>query len=509
LRRTTIAALFTLIALCGALVAPPALVAATPAKVVIIVGPVGSLTASYKSDADAIAAEALTYTPDVVKIYTPNATWAVVKPALQGADVVVYLGHGNGFPSPYRTSPWPISQNGLGLNPVAGGGDTNVAYYGESYLASDVRLAPNAVVLLHHLCYASGNSEPGRGEPTLAVAQQRVDNYGAGFLAAGARVVIADAHYGSSYYMRALFTTDQTLDAIWRSAPAARGNFVTFASSRTPGAVGQMDPDTSTTGFYRSFVGDPSLTASAVTGGAGGVSPAAFAALAPPATTPPAPIPTPTPPPPAPTAPTTAPPASALGLAITSPTMNNGAIVWGGSYIDIRTTGTPGTSFQLQATTDNVTWTPLTDPTGTPLTWTLDPAGSSTYRYTPIRNYWYRAVAPGMTSNVVRTTVRETSSLLPSTMGPVTVGTSVTFAAIVRPARADLPKANVVFEVSLQSGGNWVRYASIPATINEAGVAVVPWTFPSTGSWAVRVQAQPTSVNSNSFWSSYVGYQVP
>jgi hypothetical protein len=189
--------------------------------------------------------------------------------------------------------------------------------------------------------------------------------------------------------------------------------------------------------------------------------------------------------------------------------MNNGAIVWGESYIDIRTTGTPGTSFQLQATTDNVTWTPLTDPTGTPLTWTLDPAGSSTYRYTPIRNYWYRAVAAGMTSNVVRTTVRETSTLLPSTMGPVTAGTSVTFAAIVRPARTDLPKANVVFEVSLQSGGSWVRYASIPATINEAGVAVVPWTFPSTGSWAVRAQAQPTAVNSNSFWSSYVGYQVP
>ena len=47
-------------------------------------------------------------------------------------------------------------------------------------------LAPNAVILLHHLCYASGNSEPGKPAPTKTVAKQRVDNYGAGFLKAAA-----------------------------------------------------------------------------------------------------------------------------------------------------------------------------------------------------------------------------------------------------------------------------------------------------------------------------------
>lgn len=277
MRKTAIATLALLVALSGALVVPANLLAASPTKVVVILGPVGTMTASYMSDADAIAAEALRYTSNVVKVYTPNATWTAVKTALQGANVVVYLGHGNGYPSPYRTTPWPLTQNGLGLNPVAGAGDTTVQYYGESYLASEVRLAPNALVLLHHLCYASGNSEPGRGEPTLAVAQQRVDNFGAGFFAAGARVVIADAHYGSSYYMTALFTTDQTLDAAWRGAPGARGNYLTFQSSRTPGALGEMDPDTATSGYYRSFVGDPSLTTSAVTGGSAVVAGATLA----------------------------------------------------------------------------------------------------------------------------------------------------------------------------------------------------------------------------------------
>ena len=82
---------------------------------------------------------------------------------------------------------------------IAGSGDVTTQYWGESYLASDVQLAPNAIVLLHHLCYASGNSEPGAAQPTLDVAQQRVDNMAAGWIAAGARTVIADSNYGNTY----------------------------------------------------------------------------------------------------------------------------------------------------------------------------------------------------------------------------------------------------------------------------------------------------------------------
>ncbi len=272
LRKTTVAILVGLLALAGGLSAPAARVAAagTAPKVVVIVGPVGSQTASYKSDADAAAAAALQYTPNVVKVYTPNATWAAARSALQGASVVIYMGHGNGFPSPYRTTPWPLTQNGLGLNPTAGGDNSTTQYFGEQYLANEVRLAPNALVLLHHLCYASGNSEPGRGEPTLAVAQQRVDNYGAGWLRTGARAVIADAHFGAAYYVNALFTVGQSVDSLWRGSPRAPGNYLSFPSSRTPGALGQMDPETPTSGFYRSLIGDPTLTTDAITGGAVG-----------------------------------------------------------------------------------------------------------------------------------------------------------------------------------------------------------------------------------------------
>ena len=161
------------------------------AKVVIIVGATHSATSNYRSIADSAYAEAIKWSSNVVRLYSPNATWDVVKPALQGASVVLYLGHGNGWPSPYTYDPAYTTKNGLGLNASAGNGDSNTKYYGEPYLANEIRLAPNAVVLLNHLCYASGNSEPGYADPTLSVAMQRVDNYGAGFIKAGAGAVIA------------------------------------------------------------------------------------------------------------------------------------------------------------------------------------------------------------------------------------------------------------------------------------------------------------------------------
>jgi tripartite-type tricarboxylate transporter receptor subunit TctC len=56
------------------------------------------------------------------------------------------------------------------LNPEAGGGDSTHQYFGEGIVGTQVQLAKNAVVLLNHLCYASGNSEPGLPEGTLDVA---------------------------------------------------------------------------------------------------------------------------------------------------------------------------------------------------------------------------------------------------------------------------------------------------------------------------------------------------
>jgi hypothetical protein len=222
-------------------------------RVVVIVGPVGSYTSWYRQLADGAAQEARRFTDDVTTVYSPNATWPAVRSALQGASLVVYLGHGNGWPSKYRSSPYPASQNGLGLNPVSGGSDRAHEYFGESYIQQFVRLAPGAVVLLHHLCYASGNSEPGLPEDGPIVAQQRVDNYAAGWLRTGAAAVVAEGHLAPAYYVRSLLSAGRSVESIWRASPNFHGNVITAASERTPGARLMLDPDTPSAGFYRSL----------------------------------------------------------------------------------------------------------------------------------------------------------------------------------------------------------------------------------------------------------------
>ena len=237
-------------------------------RVAIIVGPVGSLTASYRADAEKAAAEARRYTDDVVTVYSPDATWSAAKTAMSGASIVVYLGHGNGFPSRYSRTLNPRSQDGLGLNPLAGADDAAHQYFGESYLASSVRLAPNAVVVLSHLCYASGNSEPGLPEGSLEVAMQRVDNFAAGFLAAGAAAVIADGHMGPAYYVRSILAGKGTVEGIWRSAPNFHDHVTAFPSVRTPGFGALLDPTNRRSGFYRSLVTRAELRADEVARGA-------------------------------------------------------------------------------------------------------------------------------------------------------------------------------------------------------------------------------------------------
>jgi hypothetical protein len=239
---------------------------ASTVKVVIVVGATGSATQNYRDIADAAYAEAIQHTPNVVKVYSPNATWAAVRAALQGASVVIYLGHGNGWPSPYPNDPNYTTKDGFGLNATANNGDNNVTYYGEPYLANEIKLAPNAIVLLNHLCYSAGNSEPGYPDPTLGVAEQRVDNYGAGFIKAGARAVIAEAHGSINGMIRDLFTTPESVLDLWRHQADYNGNELSFASVRSPGHTAFMDPVTTAGGYFRSLVGDPTLQTGDVTG---------------------------------------------------------------------------------------------------------------------------------------------------------------------------------------------------------------------------------------------------
>jgi len=237
----------------SSIAAPSPVEAASRPKVVVVVGPTHSSTDKYIVRAKRIASQARRLGATVVELYTPWATWARVKAAARGAKVLVYLGHGNGSPSPYG----PLnkaSMNGLGLNPSVGAAKYSpVKYYGEAYVRN-LDLAPGAVVLLNHLCYASGNAEPGMAQPGWRIARQRVDNFAAGFIDAGAGAVLADGHTDLSYELRVVLKTHGNLITAWRADPDYHHHERKFSSLRSPGYITFLDPEGRSSSFYRSLV---------------------------------------------------------------------------------------------------------------------------------------------------------------------------------------------------------------------------------------------------------------
>jgi len=257
-RLTIISIAFALIAAIAANHPSPA--SAAGLKVVIVVGPAGSNTANYITNAKRYAAQARSYGANVVEIYSPNATWSKVKAEAQGAKVLMYLGHGNGYPSPYGAFD-SYNRDGMGLNHTAGAGNSNVQYLGEYYMAAYLHLAPNAVVILNRLCYASGNSEWGAALPTQHTAKLRIDNYGAGFLRTGAKAVFAEGITDAGYILQNLFQTSRSFGSIFQSSPNYSGHYGwKFASGRTPGMTGWSDPS-KPNWYYRSVIGNLSVTA--------------------------------------------------------------------------------------------------------------------------------------------------------------------------------------------------------------------------------------------------------
>ena len=280
----------------SALAAAP-VAAANPLKVVIIVGPTGALTDSYRQTGNAIAGVATAAGADVVKVYSPRATWSRVRTAVAGANVVVYLGHGNGSPSPYSSSEWPDRHNGWGLNRTTKGGDsddwsTRMVYCGEKALlgtlsASDgaaqwshcggktntdgIAPAANWVMIYNKACYAPGAGEGWDVKATESVAFQRVRNYSYPALKVGAGAYFATDMYqgGQQLVDLVLRHRDWTFGAITEAA----NGYSSTAQRRDahPDLVGrevwtQRTGNSMGTDYWLAYAGRPSLTPSGAVG---------------------------------------------------------------------------------------------------------------------------------------------------------------------------------------------------------------------------------------------------
>ena len=280
-----------------ALLAPTPAAAADPLKVVIIVGPTGALTDSYRETGNKIADAAEAAGAVVVKVYSPRATWSRVRNAVDGANVVVYLGHGNGYPSPYSSTEWTDRVNGWGLNRTTEGGDsddwsTKMVYCGEKALlgtltSSDgaaqwkfcggakgtdgIYPAANWVMIYNKACYTPGASEGWDTKATEPVAFERVRNFSYPALKAdGGAYFATDIYQGGQQLVSLVLShRDWTFGAI---AEAANGYQLSAQRRKAhPDLDGreiwiQRTTTSMGTDYWFAYAGNPSLTPSGAMG---------------------------------------------------------------------------------------------------------------------------------------------------------------------------------------------------------------------------------------------------
>jgi putative cell wall-binding protein len=228
--------------------APTRAEAAGP-KVVLIVGPSGAVSDHYRSMANEVATVATAAGATVVKVYSPNATWANVRAAVNGANVIVYFGHGNGYPNPYTIGTEHTDRvNGWGLNRTTTSGDsdnwsTTMVYCGEKALLGTLASSDGAAQWSYcggrtntdgiapapgfTMVYAQAHYAPGFGEryddddplTTLTEAQQRVRNYSTPVL-----------RLGGTYYATAYGDADEIVERILTERTTSFGQI--FAEGR-------------------------------------------------------------------------------------------------------------------------------------------------------------------------------------------------------------------------------------------------------------------------------------
>jgi len=239
-------------------------------KIAIIVGPVASLTPVYLALAEAAASTAERRGATVARAYSPSATPANVLAAVADANIVIYFGHGYGYPNPYggldtaKQNGWALQ--GPGARGTHGDVGDEVAYYGEDWIVANARPAPGFVMIYSNTCYAPGASEGGQPEATALVAAQRVAYYSRSTFALG-----GSAYYATDFDRGAADLVDRILgnpDATYGSAFTADARYVPWGLSVQPHmlSAGQqlwLHRSKYTDGppnYWYAFAGNPDLT---------------------------------------------------------------------------------------------------------------------------------------------------------------------------------------------------------------------------------------------------------
>jgi hypothetical protein len=195
------------------------LAALPPLKAVLVVGPIdgdyGSWTQEEKASMDLAATELQANGVTVHKFYTPNNNWDQIKTAAQGAHFLLYRGHG-------------VYWGDANL-PSVGGFALKDGIISSDVLRSELRLAPNAIIMLYG-CFTAGTSSADTIRLSSSEAQRRVVQYAQPFIEKGAAGYFAN-WFGTAFqmYIRYLFqgqTLGQAYEAYFDFNPASVERYI-------------------------------------------------------------------------------------------------------------------------------------------------------------------------------------------------------------------------------------------------------------------------------------------
>jgi hypothetical protein len=182
---------------------------------VAIVGDVNANTKSYKDDMDTAAQALEDHGVTVHKFYHGESTftWADIVAAAEGAELILYMGHGV-----YSGSmPYPDIVGGFWLR------DGHFVSPDQIRTDLDGWLAEDSAIIFSHACFTAGSSSADPRDLPLSEAQRRVQMYAAPFVDLGMRTYFANNNFGSAANFVNQLLADleerQTNGVIFKSTP--------------------------------------------------------------------------------------------------------------------------------------------------------------------------------------------------------------------------------------------------------------------------------------------------
>lgn len=178
------------------------------------------------------------------KFYSPDAKWSKIEPVIQGANIVVYAGHGYGYDPEDNYVDW--SRNGFIINmgesyPEQNPYDPDYNYEMEAkrnggiyqkIWQDNVALAPEALVIMMGACYTRGKTSMDSGEYTpLSVIKRRIEDYSKTFVDGNYNYI---AGYGYLSYLKQILDNGKTLEQA-RDEGAREGTVKRYAHPQTAG----------------------------------------------------------------------------------------------------------------------------------------------------------------------------------------------------------------------------------------------------------------------------------